>query len=87
MMSSPGIVRNKKVFAFFWNDDMVFRLGKGYDPATLKVKTWRFLNPFKDKPPMTGWFVVPPSEISRWEKLARAALEAMRLEQEKKPTS
>ncbi|MCR9140866.1 MAG: hypothetical protein NXI24_01240 [bacterium] len=83
MMSSPGIVCKGKVFAFFWNEDMVFRLGKGFDPATLKVKEWRFLNPFKDKPPMQGWFVVPPAEMSRWERLARAALNTMRAEQEK----
>ncbi|MEQ9365100.1 MAG: hypothetical protein RIF32_12690 [Leptospirales bacterium] len=83
MMSSPGIVRNGKVFAFFWNDEMVFRLGKGFDPSSLNVAEWRYLNPFKGKPPMKGWFVVPPTELKRWDNLARAALDAMRREQEK----
>ena len=83
MMSSRGIVRNGKVFAFLWNEDMVFRLGKAFDPAGLKVETWRYLNPFKDRPPMKGWFVIPPAGMARWERLARAALETMRAEQEK----
>ncbi len=83
MMSSRGIVRKGKVFAFLWNEDMVFRLGKGFDPAGLKVESWSYLNPFKDRPPMKGWFVIPPEGMARWERLARAALETMRAEQEK----
>ena len=78
MMSSPGIVRKKKVFAFFWNNEMVFRLGKGFEPD---FKEWRYLNPFKDKPPMKGWFVVPPSQKNRWERLAKAAHAVMQAEQ------
>ena len=78
MMSSPGIRWNKKVFAFYYSEQMVFRLGKEFDPPTAGIKNWKPLNPFKNKGPLPGWFVLPYSEKSRWNDLADQALANMR---------
>jgi hypothetical protein len=78
MMSSPGIRYKDKVFAFAYRDAMVFRLGRGFDPATLGVREYRLLAPFKTKPPLLDWFEVGPAHRQQWEELARVALERMR---------
>ena len=80
MMSSPGIQYRGKNVAFFWDGRMVFRLGKGFDIEALGVSEWDFLNPFKEKPPMKGWYVVPPSGQDHWPVLAEAALKVMQKE-------
>ena len=77
MMSSPGITYKTKVFAFYHNKSMIFKLGKGYDIARIGVKDYKFLNPFKNKPPMTAWFEVPPSEIHNWSNLAKISMNNM----------
>ena len=74
MMSSPGIKYKNKVFAFYHNKTMVFRLGKGYDIESEGVKSHSFLNPFKTKPPMKAWFVVSAYEIENWQNLAEIAM-------------
>ena len=74
MMSSPGIKYRNKVFAFYYGKEMVFRLGKGFDPESYGVENYSLLSPFKSKPPMAGWFQVPFTESQKWEKLARHAL-------------
>jgi hypothetical protein len=74
MMSSPGIKYKDKVFAFYHKKQMVFRLGKGFDPNSFKIKKYSLLNPFKNKAPMSGWFEIPFSEQTKWEILARDAL-------------
>lgn len=77
MMSAPGIRYDSKVFAFFWRDAMVFRLGRQYDPAADGMNDVEHLNPFKNKPPMKDWFVVPAHHCDRWPALADAALAHM----------
>lgn len=77
MMSAPGITCKNKVFAFYWKKEMIFRLGKDFDPASVGLEHWQLLNPFNNRPPMAGWFVVPYSEKAKWEKLARHALAVM----------
>lgn len=77
MMSSPGIKYKGKVFAFFMKDEMGFRLGKETDPNELGITAWKPLNPFKNKGPLPGWFVVSNTHSDRWEDLATYALEAM----------
>lgn len=77
MMSSDGIRYKTKFFAFYYNGDMVFRLGKGADPAKMGVKKFEFLNPFKKKAPLKNWFVIPYSESKNWEKLAVFAMNTM----------
>ena len=78
MMSSPGIRWKGRVFAFYWNEQMVFRLGRDFDPAAAGIRNWKPLNPFKSKPPLPGWFVLPVSEEKRWDAMADRALENMR---------
>ncbi len=62
MMSAPGITLDGKVFAFYWKKEMIFRLGKDFDADAFGLKEWHLLNPFKERPPMKGWFCVPYSQ-------------------------
>ena len=74
MMSSPGIKCKGKVFAFFDDDSMCFRLGKTFDADAFGIQTVRWLNPFKNKPPMKAWFIIEAGESDLWPKLAEEAL-------------
>lgn len=74
MMSSPGLKYNNKVFAFYHQQTMGFRLGKAFDPDAFGSKTARFLSPFKNKPPMKAWFIVDAEEKELWHSLAYEAL-------------
>lgn len=73
-MSSPGIQYQGKVFAFFYNKKMVFKLGRDFQPESLGIHHYSLLAPFKTKPPMVDWFEIPAAEEHRWEELARYAL-------------
>ncbi len=74
MMSSPGLKYNGKVFAFYHQNTMGFRLGKAFDPEAFGSTTARFLNPFKNKPPMRAWFIIEDAETELWRPLAYKAL-------------
>lgn len=78
MMSSPGLKFKNKVFAFYYNDEMVFRLGKGYHIEQHGISEFTHLSPFKNKPPMAGWFCIDEKYSQVWETLAYEALEVMR---------
>lgn len=78
MMSSPGLKTGKDVFVFFHKETMGFRLGKEFDPEEFGLKTARYLNPFKTKPPLKAWQVVDFEEQEFWEQLAEMALEFTR---------
>ncbi|MBX2841861.1 MAG: hypothetical protein KTR26_08815 [Flammeovirgaceae bacterium] len=76
MMSSEAIKVKDKVFAFYSkNGDMVFRLGKDFDPDISASKGIHVFNPFKNKGPLSGWFVVPEQEKELWESYTQQALE------------
>jgi hypothetical protein len=77
MMSSPAIQYQGKVFAFFYNKKMVFKLGRDFQPESLGIREYSLLAPFKTKPPMVDWFEIPATEQQRWEKLARYALQRL----------
>jgi len=77
MMSSSGIRYRNKFFAFYYNKEMVFRLGKDAEPKKLGIKKFKFLNPFKTKAPLKNWFQVSYSENKHWEKLAIYALNVL----------
>ncbi len=77
-MSSPGIRYKNKVFAFYYREAMVFRLGREFDSTTMGIHDYQLLSPFKTRPPLVGWFVIPPTHLPQWEELARLALERMR---------
>ena len=70
MMSSPAIRYKTKVFAFYHNYEMIFRMGKDFDPSIFKLEEYSILNPFKKKAPLYGWFQVPISESKKWKSLA-----------------
>lgn len=78
MMSSPGIKYGNKVFAFYYNDQMVFRLGKDFDPNAEGISKFSYLSPFKNKPPMKGWIEVPFTDHQKWQDLAELALKKMK---------
>jgi hypothetical protein len=75
MMSSPGIQYRGKVFAFYHDTKMIFKLGRDFRPESFGIQQYSLLAPFKTKPPMIDWFVFPPTEKHRWEELARLALQ------------
>ncbi|MCB0661293.1 MAG: hypothetical protein KDC24_01030 [Saprospiraceae bacterium] len=77
MMSSPALQYKGKVFAFFYQDKMCFKLGKSFQPEDSGINEWQHLSPFKNKPPMTAWFVIDPVHSDQWENLSQMALEAM----------
>ncbi|MCG8481758.1 MAG: hypothetical protein MJA31_00470 [Clostridia bacterium] len=80
MMSSEGITYKTKVFAFYYKDSMVFKLGKSFEPESLGLSNWAWLNPFKNKPPLKAWFVIPGEYENRWHELAHLALENIKKE-------
>ena len=73
MMRSPGIKVNNKVFAFYYEGQMVFKLGKETDTSRKELQGATWLNPFKNKPPMKAWFVVPFQDYASWYQLAAEA--------------
>jgi len=74
MMHSPGIKSNNKVFAFYHQQAMTFKLGKRTDSYLLQYPESTYLSPFKSKPPMKGWLVVPAKYAQAWKALAKEAL-------------
>ena len=77
MMSAPGIKYKNKVFAFYHQKEMVFKLGKDFDPNSFQLKEHSLLSPFKSKPPMAAWFRIPSSQHEKWDALAEFALARM----------
>lgn len=78
MMSSPAIKCKGKVFTFFHQDQMTFKLGKDFEPEEEGIQGCTYLSPFKNKPPMRAWINVPYEEKDQWENLARRALDKIR---------
>lgn len=78
MMSSPALTHKKKVFAFYYNHQMVFKLGEHTVTHMEKYPGSSFLSPFKRKPPMKGWLVVPSDYAGAWKALAETAFENIR---------
>lgn len=78
MMSSPALVHNNKVFAFYYGDSMVFKLGKDYDMRQYGEIHHEPLNPFKNKAPMLAWFVIGYDAVNHWDSLAEAAYKIMK---------
>ncbi len=77
MMSSPGITIRKKVFAFYHKQQMIFKLGKQFEPASHGIDNFSLLSPFKTKPPLAGWFCIPFEHSDKWEALAEQARKRM----------
>lgn len=81
MMSSEAITFEGKVFAFFSRKKkMVFKLGKEFDPDQEGIEICVF-NPFKNRPPLNGWFEIPYSEKEYWKPFTEKALSYLKSEQ------
>lgn len=78
MMSAPGLMYKSKVFAFFYKDKMVFKLGKDYDIESHDIKDFTYLNPFKNKGPMKAWFEIEEKYNDKWMELSEVALIKMK---------
>ena len=80
MMRSPGIKHQGNMFAFLGKnqDRMVFKLGKGFDPASLPEAALSPFNPFKRKGPLGGWFESAPEAMAQWPALAQRALDVVK---------
>jgi len=78
MMSSPGLKVKDKVFAFFHENEMGFRLGKDFDPSAEGLHHWHLLSPFKTKPPLKAWFIVEEADSEHWTSLCQRALDFTR---------
>ncbi len=77
MMSAPGIQYNGKNFAFFYKEEMVFRLGREWVPEKTGINSWKHLSPFKNKAPMYDWFCITANDADLWPQLATMALSRM----------
>lgn len=77
MMSAPGIQYKGKNFAFFYREEMVFRLGRDWKPEEAGIRDWTHLSPFKNKPPMYDWFCITAKDADLWNDLATKALSRM----------
>ena len=72
-MSAPAIKYKNKVFAFFHQSEMGFKLGKGYDLSPFDIQQFSYLSPFKHKPPMKAWYMIGEQDSDKWETLAYEA--------------
>lgn len=77
MMSAPGLKYRNKVFAFYYQEKMCFKLVTTKSLDALEVP-YELLNPFKTKPPLKGWFIIDAEFSMHWEMLAKEALEKMK---------
>lgn len=81
MRARKAIAYKGKVFAFYGGEgEMGFRLGKAFDADAAGLVDWRYLSPFKTKPPLKGWIWVKPAQSERWSELAEQALALMKAE-------
>ena len=70
MMKSPALSVRSKVFAFFHQNEMGFKLDQKASYFKDQYPDSRYLNPFKNKPPMKGWLIIPSKYHSDWSDLA-----------------
>ncbi|MBI9015165.1 MAG: hypothetical protein JEZ08_23230 [Clostridiales bacterium] len=78
MMSCNGLTYKGKVFCFEYNNQMVFKLGKGFDIEAVGIREYEYLNPFKNKGPMLAWFIIKTTDEAKIVQLARFSLNDMK---------
>lgn len=84
MMSAEAIQYKKKVFAFFHEGEMTFKLGKDFDLNPFGIHEFGHLSPFKNKPPMKAWYIISPQYIDQWSVLVEKALLQIQKEVDKR---
>jgi hypothetical protein len=91
---SPRVVHDKRLVGapsecisrvqMCYNEDplcyLVFIVSDAHALGKLPLYTIHPLNPFKNKPPLAGWYSVAAAERPHWERLARAALNRLAAE-------
>ena len=70
MMRSPALTYKSKVFAFFHKNEMGFKLDQKAALVMEQYPGSRYLNLFKNKPPMKGWLIIPAGYHYDWGNLA-----------------
>ncbi|WNJ18228.1 hypothetical protein [Pontibacter sp. G13] len=75
MMSAEGLQFRGKVFAFYIDGEMCFKLGKDFDTKAVGMAETRYLSPFKNKGPMKAWYWSHSDESELWPRLGEIALE------------
>ncbi len=79
MMSSDALKYKGKVFAFISpGENMVFKLGKDYPATESEASVLSEFNPFKNKGPLPGWFMVNKINSNLWEHYTLYALETFK---------
>jgi len=68
---------NGKALAFFYKDEMVFKLPKDLEQDALALDGAHYFNPMGDRP-MNGWVQVAYHYADRWPEFAAQALEYVR---------
>lgn len=77
MMSREAIMYEGQVFAFLREGEMIFKLGREFQPEQHGIMQYSVLAPFKHKAPMYDWLQIPAEAQDQWENLARLALRRM----------
>lgn len=74
---SPELHYNGKSFAFFHQDEMVFRLGKEWNPEEDGILKWKNISPLNKDEPLNDWFSITAKDADLWPILATQALSRM----------
>ncbi len=81
-MSADALTYRSKVFVFFSTKGgrvgLGGRIGREIDPATLGLRDWQHLAPFKTKPPMKDWIVAGIGDVDEWMPLTLFCLDKCR---------
>ena len=75
MMRSPALRYSGKVFCFYYQSQMCFKLDTQTAHFMGQYPGSSYLSPFKNKPPMKGWLFVPSEYHEQWKSLAHYALD------------
>ena len=79
MMSAPGLKYRNKIFTFFHNNAMCFRVGAKFDLWSFGITNPKPLTPFKTKPPLKGWYYIENNESKFWDDLNEEAMKFTQL--------
>lgn len=78
MMSASAIQYQSKIFCFFKDEKMVFKIGRETDlKKEYQIDSYDLFSPFDSKPPMQDWFIVSKEFQSRWHILAGQSLQKL----------
>jgi hypothetical protein len=79
MMGSPCLKVGPKMFCTFWDERLVVKVGGDDHAEALALDGAELFDPGRSGRKMREWVVVPFAHEPRWDELARAACEYVRL--------